>query len=159
MRKLFYKMFFVLIVSALYGMLVNAKAQFIDIPIEKYTMQVPDVNLLQVKPLSYQYDYVTEMYTRITPDSIVTDSVTNVKTAYFDGVVVTKKEYQEIYYKLVKEDGRSAWDGNWNVPIMIYSNNISQYVRGTVTPSVIATLTGFFAASGNPEIRPIMPTQ
>lgn len=131
-------------------------AQETIIPIKPYTMQVPDVSKLSVKGLDYRYEYTTPNYTQVTPDSIVTDSTSGAKTAYFDGQVVTQKEFWYVYYKLLKADGRTAWDGNWNVPVGIY-NNITHYKKGTVTGSTLATLNGFFTAGGLPEIVAVMP--
>ena len=137
---------------------ISAFAQDTDIPIKPYNMIVTDVSKLRVRGLDYRYEYTTPNYTQVTPDSIVTDSVTNAKTAYFDGQVVTQKEFWYVYYKLLKADGRTAWDGNWNVPVGIY-NNITHYKKGTVTGSTLATLNGFFTAGGLPEIVAVMPEQ
>lgn len=124
----------------------------VRIPIEPYTMQVPDVSFLEVKGLDYRYDYVTPDYIQVSPDSVIAS------VAYFNGEIVTKQEFQTVYYKLLKADGRTAWDGNWNVPIGIY-NNITHYVKRTVTGSTVATLREFFAVSGMSEIKPVLPEE
>jgi hypothetical protein len=103
----------------------------VQIPLQEFTLQIPTVNKLVVKPLGAP------------------------RMDYIGSDTVSKALVQDVYYQLLRADGRSVEHGNKTIPMQMY-NIIYRYVQGNVTASDVTTINYFFQAADWP-LTAVMP--
>jgi hypothetical protein len=103
----------------------------VQIPLQEFTLQIPTVNKLVVKPLGAP------------------------RMDYIGSDTVSKALVQDVYYQLLRADGRSVEQGNKTIPMQMY-NIIYRYVQGNVTASDVTTINYFFQAADWP-LTAVMP--
>lgn len=108
-----------------------AKAQDIVIPLQDTTIKVK-VNKLLIRPIGAPYMF------SFTVDTTV------------------KALAQDVYYQLIRPDGKAGEQGNKTIPMQMYTNGFN-YITNTVTPSVLSTINFFFQAADWPELIAKMP--
>lgn len=109
-----------------------AFSQDAEIKLQEFTLQIPTVNKLVIRPVGAPVRHVFE------PDTVPVLA-------------------QNVYYELRRADGRSVEIGNKVIPIQMY-NIVYRYVQGNVTPSDISTLNYFFQLSDWPLVA-VMPEE
>lgn len=100
----------------------------VKIQLQKFDLVLKDVNALYIKPIGAPFRDTT-------------------------GAI-----QQKVYYELVRENGKLAERGNWDLPGFIYAH-VNDYVLGTVTSTTIQTINQFFQAAELPELIATMPEQ
>lgn len=128
--------------------LTSSKAQNgVAIPIQEYTLQIPTVNKLVIRPIGApQMDYLQKA------DSITVDDI----HLTVDGDTLQKVLCQPIYYELKRADGRTVETGNKSLPVSIY-NLVYNYVDKTITQEKVNAINQFFVLADLPEIVALLP--
>lgn len=116
------------------------------IPLQEFTLQVPTVNKLVVKPLG-----APKMAYLVKADSVTAEGL-HLKA---NGDTINTQLTQDVYYQLLRADGRSVEQGNKALPMQMY-NLVYRYVEGNVTPSDVSTINYFFGLADWP-LTAIMP--
>lgn len=122
----------ILLLFALTALITPAFSQDAEIKLQEFTLQIPTVNKLVIRPVGAPVRHVFE------PDTV-------------------PQLAQTVYYELRRADGRSVEIGNKVIPIAMY-NIVYRYVQGNVTPSDISTLNYFFQLSDWPLVA-VMPDE
>lgn len=74
----------------------------------------------------------------------------------FTGDTTVKSLAQDVYYQLIRPDGKVGEQGNKTIPMQMYTNGFN-FISKTVTPSVLSTINFFFQAADWPELIAKMP--
>jgi hypothetical protein len=100
----------------------------VKIDLQKFNLVLTDVNALYIRPVGAPFK----------------DSTGTIQ--------------QKVYYELVRENGKLAERGNWDLPATIYAH-INSYVMGTVDETTTNTINAFFEAADLPELVAVLPEE
>lgn len=121
LRKLF------LLTALVVSFVVPSIAQDIRVPLVPFTMQVPTVNELTIRPVA------APRFGYIEPDTT---------TLVFG---------QDIYYQLKRSDGRTVEDKNKFIPIRLYDLAL-KYVTKIVSTAELAEINAYLAGGGFTDV-------
>jgi hypothetical protein len=111
MKKLFSILFLFISLAAI--------GQDVTIPLREFTLQIPTVNALVLRPIGAPF---------VAPNPADTTQ---------------KMLFQSIYYELRKADGKTVETGNKQIPTDLYLL-VNKYITGTITAPEVAGINQFF---------------